>query len=140
MSKQIKAVEKYQCPGCVIGSDMNCGKFKPAQVGLGCGSHAAGTRIFPTIGLILLGMPKGFTRCGPQDLLPEIYGKVTDYTYDFLNVPTWKWRNKKGHAFVRGHNPRTNRTFLHVFLSSDFGYDDIKCHELTEKELAKIDA
>ena len=85
-------------------------------------------------------MPKGFTRTGFEEhnLKVTIYEKVSDFDYNFLNVPTWKWKNKKEHLFVRGHYPRVNMTFLHVFLS-DEGYEKIKCYELTAEDLEGMD-
>jgi len=39
----IKAIEEYQCSGCMIGGDISC--FKPYADGVGCGRHFAGTII-----------------------------------------------------------------------------------------------
>jgi hypothetical protein len=138
MAHNTKVIEEYQCPGCVSGSDTGCGAFKPAEEGVGCGGHVAGTRGIG-IGLVLLGMPKGFMRCGFEEhnCKPRIFEKITDQ-FDLFNVPVWKWKNEQGHVFVRGLQPRKNMTFLLVFLSPE-GYDDIKCHELTAEELEKMD-
>lgn len=136
-----QATEEYQCPGCVVGSDTDCGKYKQdAKAGIGCSSHVAGTRCYPFAGLIFLGMPKGFTRTGKEehDLKITVFENISDFTYNFLNVPTWKWKNEKGHVFVRGHYPRINMTFMHLFLS-DNGYENIRCYELTKEDLEGMD-
>lgn len=142
MKQNIKAIEAYQCPGCVAGSDTKCGACKPTGDGngVGCGGHTAGTRMMGA-GLMLLGMPKGFMRCGPEEhnCKPLIFEKMADaLCFDFLNIPVWKWKNEEGHVFVRGLQPRRNTTFLHVYLSAE-GYDTINCHELAAEEIEKID-
>ena len=64
MDEKVKdAVQEYQCPGCVVGSDTDCyEKGNNSE----CGKHVAGTIMHPG-GRIYLGMPKGFNRQGPTD-------------------------------------------------------------------------
>lgn len=62
-----KAIETYQCPGCVAGSNTKCGAFKQghAPTAFECTAHVPGTAM-SRIGTIMLGMPKGFCRVGPR--------------------------------------------------------------------------
>lgn len=156
MNEKIKeAVEKYQCPGCVCGMDTSC--YEKWEFGVGCGKHVAGTRVMPSIGLIWLGMPKGFCRLGPMEnkirpemheslsALNKVYGKTpkvdsikNEGFYNKYNVPVWKHRTSEGHILVRGISPRVNRPFLHILLS-DEGYDTIRCEEITAEEMKEMD-
>lgn len=154
LTKEAKeAVETYQCPGCVVGSDVGCGKFKQeADYGVGCRGHVAGTRATGGVGLFFLGMPTGFCRTGFEehnikiqvfrdiDHLKQLW-KAHDFEetdgYGKFNVAVWKYKNLKGHIFVRGMHPRRNMTFLHVILDSK-GYDEIQCQEITEKDVMEM--
>ena len=127
MSKFLKMVEQFQCPGCVCGSDTQCGKFK-ANWDNACGSHVAGTYMYPS-GHILLGMPKGFNKTGrtvdDEGQLSKDLNKavISFYTKDMhdqaksfwnrLNVPVWA-SEKDGHLFVRVFMPRINATMVQV--------------------------
>lgn len=136
----LEAIKRYQCCGCVLGYDTNCGSLSPANLGVGCGNHYSGTRLTGS-GLIFAGMPKAFSVCGFEEynLGIEIYEKFGDnWAFNFLNIPVWKWRNKEGHVFIRGLQPHINKTFVLIFLS-DEGYEDIHCHELTIDEINSID-
>lgn len=144
--KEFNAVEEYQCSGCVVGSDIKCGKFKEADFGIGCGSHWAGTTGFPFVGTFFLGLPNGFNRIG---LIPQDHFRITifksfedmlgsGWKYDMFNVPVWKHKNKNGHILVRGLSPRTNRPFLHIILDSK-GFEEIQCIEISQKEIEEID-
>ena len=90
-------------------------------------------------GKLFLGMPKGFDRTGVdfgEKAIPiEIF--KDNPAYNFLNIPTWKFRHNKN-TLIRGHMPRVNRTFLHILLN-DNNFDDIKCQELTSDHLSEID-
>ncbi len=137
-----KAVETYQCPGCVKGHDTKCYTPEPEGQGVngfGCGDHFAGTLILPGVGKIFLGMPKGFCRLGAHDeLRPRIFKTFTEEcVYDKYNVPTWKHLNKDGHTLVRGQMPRRNETFLHIYLEDC--RDKIDCVEITRAEINAMD-
>ncbi len=55
-------VEKFQCPGCVSGSNTKCGSFKLEEpYGFHCSGHVPGTTFMPG-GRIFLGLPKGFDK------------------------------------------------------------------------------
>ena len=139
MKKEVKkAIEQYQCSGCVCGSDIECFVINTTE-GIGCGKHHAGT-IINGIGNIFLGMPKGFNRLGEsKKLKPSIYKtfESSDWTYDKWNIPTWKYKNKTGHTFVRGMMPRINKTFIHIFLEDCI--DKINCLEITEDDINYMD-
>jgi hypothetical protein len=136
--KNKKAVEEYQCSGCISGSDVSC--FSPNENGeVGCGKHHAGTMILG-LGKVFLGMPKGFNRLGQHNELKlNIFEKFesSEERYDIFNIPAWKYLSKDGHTFVRGIMPRVNRPFLHVFLENCI--DKINCLEITQKDLDKMD-
>ena len=130
------AIEEYQCPGCVCGSDIEC--FQPGD-SLACSKHCAGT-IVSYIGSIFLGMPKGFCRLGLDSKLQiNIYTtiKSSEFPYNKWNVPVWKYLNKTGHTFARGISPRINQTFLHIFLEDC--RDSIDCLEITQDDINKMD-
>jgi len=116
MKLEIKnAIESYQCPGCVVGSDITC--FEKADNDKGCNKHVAGTMIFPIIGKIFLGMSKGFNRIGSYNEMPlQIFEYYEDFGYNHLNIPVWKHLNENGHTLIRGISPRINKPFLHVIL------------------------
>lgn len=139
MEKKIKnAIEEYQCSGCVVGGDVSC--FESNSLGgVGCGKHMAGT-IISSIGTILLGMPKGFNRLGSASYLkPNIYKtfEESEWKYDKWNIPTWKYLTKDGHTMVRGLSPRTNSTFIHIYLENCI--DKINCLEITQADVDFMD-
>lgn len=130
-----KAIEKYQCSGCVCGSDSSCYK---KGFNLECDKHIAGTHVIP-IGKIFLGMPKGFNRLGASDNLTiQIFESFNEkkWTYDKWNVPVWKWANDE-HTFVRGLCPRTNTPFLHIILEDCLSL--IECYQLTSEDIDGMD-
>lgn len=152
-----KAIEQYQCPGCVHGSDVQCGKFKPADAGVGCGEHSPATYIMPGVGKIFLGMPRGFNRMGGIDNrmtlyiyedLAQLHGikpeaevaSVKDLPtwYTKFNVPVWKHLTKEGHILVKGMYPRISQNFLQVILSHK-GFETINCLEISTAEIAEMD-
>lgn len=132
-----KSVCEYQCSGCIKGPSLTC--YEESSIGgVGCESHVPGTRI-PSIGLIFLGMPKGFNRLGPATGTKiRIFEKFSDEReYDIWNVPVWKYRNEEGHVLVRGLRPRLNEPFIDIYLEDCL--DKIKCVEITEKEINFMD-
>lgn len=134
-----KAIEEYQCSGCVSGCDISC--FKPNDNGgVGCGLHHAGTMIFPGIGNIYLGMPKGFNRLGEYTKMkPMVYETLesSEWEYNKWNIPVWKYLNEKSHTIVRGICPRTNNPFIHIFLEDCM--KDINCLEITQDDVDGMD-
>lgn len=133
-----KAVEEYQCSGCVVGSNISC--FQLNTSGVGCGRHCAGTALFG-IGFVFLGMPTGFNRLGKdQNLKPNIYETFESFDwggYDKFNVPVWKYLSTDGHTFVRGLSPRVNQPFIHIFLEDCM--DKINCLEIFEDDVHGMD-
>ena len=140
------AIERYQCSGCISGSNISC--YKKSDWSSGCGGHCAGTLI-TGIGKIFLGMPKGFNRLGcsfgaEQQLKIEIYEKFNEedvwmgsHPMSKFNVACWKHLNEFGHTMVRGLKPRKNEPFLYIFLEDCM--NKIGGIELTNEELAEID-
>ena len=140
MNENIKsAVEAYQCPGCVVGCDIEC--YEKSVCSSSCQKHVAGTTILG-LGKIFLGMPKGFNRLGQCDKLEvEIFTNLDEgnrlWSYNKLNVPIWKHRNKLGHTFIKGICPRINKTFIHIFLEDCM--DKIDCIEITNNDINEMD-
>jgi hypothetical protein len=138
MEDNIKfAVEEYQCPGCISGSNTSC--YKKSNNSVSCGGHMAGTVILSQ-GKIFLGMPKGFNRLGcsfgsEQQLKIEIHEKFNEE--EVFNVVCWKYLNEHGHTLVRGLRPRKNEPFLHIFLEDC--REKIGGVEITKEEIEKMD-
>ena len=119
MDEKIKnAIEEYQCPGCISGSNTKCASFK--LDGAGCAEHFAGTLV-TYIGKIALGMCKGFNRVSVPGNSPEtihhekyedFFEDETDVTY---NIPLQKWKNEKGQVEAIVYAPRINHFMRLVF-------------------------
>lgn len=135
MKNKIKeAIETYQCPGCINGSDITC--FTPHE-GFGCGNHRSGTMML-SIGKIFLGLPKGFTRLGFYDaMIPRIYEALEKDHYNQWNVPVWKHLNEEGYTLVRGICPRTNWPFIDIILENCI--DKIDCLEISNEDIKNMD-
>lgn len=126
-----EAVKEYQCPGCVGGPYKTC--YKKDSFGEGCGSHCPGTLMLG-VGKILIGMPKGFNRCGPAEPpTPIVILEDSIDFFDKFNVPVWKYLDEHGNTLVRGLSPRVNMPFLQVYLKDI--RDKIDCYELTKDDL-----
>lgn len=125
---QKEMVEKFQCPGCVCGMDVTCGKFESEDdegpgSNYSCKGHVAGTMI-AGVGSFYLGLPKGFCRVGVLDRRwppsekernqnnnIRLFDKMPQYNK--LNVPVWVME-KDDHLFVRCFMPRINYTTVDV--------------------------
>lgn len=148
MKENIKnGIEEYQCPGCITGSNIECGEYVKRDWSESCGKHFAATSIGMSI-KIFLGMPTGFNRTGTamgEDIklkldIFESFDTVWDKSgepYDKYNIPVWKHLNEKGHTLVRGLSPRNNAPFLHVILEDCM--DKIECFEVTQELMNEMD-
>lgn len=113
-------VNRFQCPGCVCGSNTQCGKFKFDPTEMRCVSHVLGTYIMPS-GNIALGLPKGFCKPGWESdgsrtlnkMSLRLWAKGTNPAWDNFNVAVWALE-KDGHLFVRTHAPRINFSWVDV--------------------------
>lgn len=115
-------VERFQCPGCLRGSDTACGAYVISGGGYGpsCGAHRLGTLMMPA-GMIALGLPKGFSKPGlDEDDKPLAtrmrirfwsHGEAPEW--DHLNVPVWALE-QEGFLFVRTYCPRINVAYVDV--------------------------
>ena len=140
-----KAIECYQCPGCVVGGDISC--FEPAADHRGCDKHVPGTMIFPVVGKIFLGMPTGFNRSGPHENMPiRIFDGPAESDggwgfgtsgYGVFNVPVWKHLDEHGNTLVRGISPRVNNPFLHILLGDHL--EEIGSKEITADDIEGMD-
>jgi len=139
---QKKAVETYQCSGCVNGNDFKCFECTDEVVGIGCTKHCPGTLVMGT-GYIFPGMPTGFNRLGPDPRQQEtrirlsIIKDYDDFIYDEFNIPSWKYKDEHGNILVRGLSPRINCNFLHVRLDDCF--NKINCLEVTDEMIEGMD-
>lgn len=121
----IQMVERFQCPGCIAGSDVKCGRFEWKD--RHCNSHIAGT-ILLGCGNIVLGLPKGFNKTGfyldRSTGKLESANKIELYLYDKTeqdqaafwnncNVPVWAME-RDGYLFIRVYMPRINHSMLQV--------------------------
>ena len=122
-------VERFQCPGCVCGSDTKCGKY--VSEGGSCKGHVLGTKMLG-IGNFALGLPKGFNRAGheyaPSKEHPHrsqmhirLWPEGTEPEWNHLNIPVWALEGKHtkdsdhdGFLFVRTYQPRINHTIVEV--------------------------
>lgn len=115
----LEMVEKFQCPGCVCGSDTKCGKFKQDSHGA-CANHVLGTFMLG-VGHIALGLPKGFNKSGMElggmrssSHLPiRLWESGKRLVWDKLNVPVWAME-QDGYLFVRTFIPRRSMHFVDV--------------------------
>lgn len=112
-------VEEFQCPGCVSGSDTNCGSYNYGQRELRCVSHVLGTQ-FGLGNVIALGMPKGFNKPGFREdgqarnrMDIRLWEKGTHPDWERLNVPVWAME-KDDFLFVRTFAPRVNCTWVDI--------------------------
>ncbi len=127
-------IEKFLCPGCTIGGDTNCGKWKIGDAGDGsvtCESHSAGTFMGGT-GRLALGLPKWFAFYGR--LIPSSH-VTADKPYAYLNIRLWpknvdgiaapkmEWgaldlaiwgTEEDGCAIVKTFSPRINKVAIDV--------------------------
>lgn len=139
-SKIKKAIEEYQCSGCVRGSEISeC--FRKVDCNEACGHHSAGT-MSNREGRLLLGMPTGFRRIGTSveflvSIFPDFKSLKSDWKYDKYNIPCWKHLDEHGNTLVRGLSPRINRPFLHVILGNNI--NEIDCLEITGSDLYGMD-
>jgi hypothetical protein len=144
MDKKVSvAVERYQCSGCISGSNMSCFKENTSAGGIGCGEHFSGT-IISSVGKVFLGLPKGFNRLGHLETMkPIIFKTFKDFTesgwkeYNNFNRPVWKHLDEQGNTLVRGLMPRRNEPFLHIFLENCIS--QIDCLEISKEDIQDMD-
>lgn len=110
-------VEEFQCPGCATGVNTEGGCYNyEDDSDFACKQHAAGT-MMPGIGLVNLGLPKGFNYLGPIDTSKQSNNiRLFDGTlprYNECNVPVWAME-KDGYLIVRCYMPRINYTCVDV--------------------------
>ena len=116
-------VKEFQCPGCVSGPFEEC--FEKANHSSACKNHFPGMDVYPNVGTINLGLPKGFNRVGyppaeeQKGCFIRLYESweeklsIEKYGYDNFNVPVWAME-KDGYLFVRVYSPRINMTYVDV--------------------------
>lgn len=116
---QKQMIEEFQCPGCMHGPDTkDCAQFKPERDGsmAQCIGHVPATAVFPAVGRIVLGLPKGFNRVGSQTPGPFVrcWEAAADCVqWNKFNLATWAMESD-GHLFVRTYMPRINLSVVDV--------------------------
>ena len=134
------AIQTYQCPGCVSGDYPKC--FEQGDTDE-CSNHTAGTNIFPAVGRIFLGLPKGFCRLGVcLDTKIKLFERFEEFQatwgdYDKFNIPVLKHLDKHGNSLVRGLTPRLNYPFIHIILGN--ALDKINCLEITNQDIGELE-
>jgi hypothetical protein len=137
--QEFAAIKEYQCPGCTSGCDPENGCFKPNHESSSCYAHSAGT-VIGRVGQIFLGMPKGFNRLGPQSSMQiYIYNTAAENPAENtkFNIPAWKYVNEAGHTFVRFYSPRTNTSYIEVYLEDC--RDKFNCTDLSQADIDGMD-
>ena len=115
----VEMVEKFQCPGCVLGYCTGCGDFNYDEREMRCTSHCLGTAIGAPNNLVALGLPRGFNKPGwnGDDVRSTIDIRLwpdgTHPAWDRLNVPVWAME-QDGYLFVRTFAPRVNLSWVDV--------------------------
>ncbi len=129
-----KWVKEYQCPGC-LNFPETC--YETRSNNIACKNHVPGT-IQSNVGLLFLGLPKGFCRLGVyRGMQLQFFELFDPHYYDIYNIPVWKYKNENGHVFVRGLMPRLNQPFLHIYLIDCF--DKIDCQIISDDDIANMD-
>ena len=121
-------IERFQCPGCMVGSDTKCGSFKPSNgYGASCKGHVLGTAFGGFNNKIALGLPKGFNKPGVGDdpqmarswMYIRLWTKGAAPEWDHLNIPVWAMI-EGGYLFVRTYSPRLNAGYVDVIEQGDW--------------------
>lgn len=115
-------VEKFQCPGCVAGSDTDCGAYRFSATEQRCVKHVLGT-IKAGAGSFALGLPTGFCKSGwnqhgekPESkntINVRLWLKGAVPKWDLYNIPVWALE-KDGFLFVRTYAPRSDFSWVDV--------------------------
>ncbi len=130
-----KAVQEYQCSGCVNGPYPDC--YKTIE-NIACDSHCPGTMI-SGIGPIFLGLPKGFCRLGvhKESKIYIFKNVIGGWGYAKFSVPVWKHLDEHGNTLVRGMCPRLNEPWIHIYLGDYM--KNIDCYEITSQDIDEMD-
>jgi len=130
-----KAVQEYQCCGCMCEGYPKCYKRTDTK-DFSCEKHIIGT-MTNYCGKILLGLPKGFNRTG-KELEISIFKTFKEgWGFTKFNVPVWKYLDTNGNTLVRGIKPRINIPFLHIYLEDCL--DKIECIEIMNNDIENMD-
>ena len=139
----LKAVNEYQCPGCMHGPDAEtCDRSEVTAKG--CTNHHSGTMGLG-IGNFALGLPKGFNRFGPSELRNiEIYEsceamlRAIPNLKSIFSLPIWKHLDKHENTIMRWYSPRTNHGGSVVVLG-DCREQFPTAIDITAENLAQMD-
>lgn len=125
-----KMVEEFQCPGCVVGGNTECGsfvaEFENEVLGRSsgrCQNHVVGTRAFPG-GKIFLGLPVGFNKMRDNKVLLRLSDQRKPSDWDRFNVPVWAMEKEVDGIgpvlFVRTFMPRIAGSYVDVCQGLSF--------------------
>jgi hypothetical protein len=118
---QLEMIENFQCPGCILGGNTQCGSFDMLDDSgmVHCKKWRPST-FLGRVGRIVLGLPKGFTRTGSVEFGDKPFTYIRLYEspekmmkYDKFNVAVWAME-QDGYLFVRCYSPRNNWLFVDV--------------------------
>lgn len=121
-TRKLKMVKEFQCPGCTLGFNTDCGLYKEDNAygdgAFRCGSHVAGT-FMPGVGRVFLGLPIGFNKCRGSNNKMDVWFHLESMSFDKFNIPVWAMV-ENGYTFVRVYSPRINYGRVHVFEGECF--------------------
>ena len=136
-------IEEFLCPGCISGSDTECGNYKLSDNT--CTNHRAST--FMNGRRIALGLPKGFNRVQDESTIYVFESQKQQeeaWPLDMFNLPNWIYE-KDGFLFINVYSPRIalkNVLIIKGGLSSKVeveGQPEFKSILLTDSDLDSMD-
>jgi len=122
MERKDEMVEKFICPGCLHGINIQCGKYELSALVGRCSAHVIDTHD-QIKGYFMPGLPDGFNRVGME--MPELSNNDRmlvicwpldshmHLVWNNFNVPVWA-KEEGGFLFVRTFRPRINRGSVDV--------------------------
>lgn len=120
---QKEMIERFQCPGCLHGSNTNCGVFSLEDDDgmFRCQKHVPGTTmVVPGQGVycLLLGAPKGFCRLSVSKVEKRPALRLWSspdnaFQWNKWNISAWAME-QDGYLFVRTYSPRVDMSILDI--------------------------
>jgi hypothetical protein len=142
------AIQQYQCPGCINGCGVSDCEKSPLKtegpIEKGCPNHSPGT-ILGGLGVIALGLPKGFNRYGTSKAEPievwESFDQMIEKNPNLgtiFSIPVWKHLDEHGNTITRWYSPRTNAGWSMVILK-DCRHRMPNTMEVSKEEIDNMD-
>ena len=110
-------LEKYVCPGCVSGSNTDCGQldFRYNR----CENHVPGT-FNGNFVKFCLGLPNGFNRLGEKGsvlVFDSIEEQRKEFPFDIFNLPVWNTEDEEN-LITKVVTPRIANTLVVVIANA----------------------